>query len=293
MTDILCIKNICKQYPEFELKDISLSLPLGYIMGLVGLNGAGKTTLIKAIMNGVVLQKGDIEVFGLPLHPNEAAIKNRIGYVSDESIFCREWTCHYTGKVMRALYDSWDQQKFDGYLKAWKLNGGKRVKALSRGQQMQLSLAAALSHETDLLILDEPTSGLDPYMRTVFVEEFQKYIENETKSVLFSTHIVADLEKCADFITFIHSGHIVFSKRRDDIAEDYMIIKGGRDVLTPEVKRELIGCRLYDYGFEGLMNIANINVLPPSCEATPAGIEEIMVLFHDISIKDSRKEAGR
>ena len=293
MTSILTARHVCKRFPSFDLHDVCLDLPQGSIMGLVGPNGAGKTTLIKALMNAVVLQSGDVEIFGQPLMANEAAIKDRIGYVGTDPLFCREWTCRHVGAVMRSLYRSWDQSAFDGYVTTWRLDTRKRVKELSQGQQRQLSVAVALSHKTDLLILDEPTSGLDPSMRAAFVDEFQRYVEGGHKSVLFSTHIISDLERCADLVTFIYDGRIVFSQQWDGVAEDYMIVRGRRDELSQALMSVSCGWRMHDFGFEALLPVGELAMLPPSCEATPADMESILVLFRGVPAAKSREEARK
>ncbi|MEG0238026.1 MAG: ABC transporter ATP-binding protein [Clostridium sp.] len=247
------INNITKKYKGFSLEDVSFTLKKGFIMGLVGPNGAGKTTTIKAIMNLIQLNSGNIKIFEESMKENEIGIKDRIGFVYDDCTAFDDFTIEYNKKIISSFYSKWDEDKFNEYLKLFELNRQKKVKDLSKGQKMRFSLAIALSHGAELLILDEPTSGLDPVFRSELLELFFDLIKDSELSILYSTHITADLEKLADYITFIKDGKVQFSKEKDILLEEYSIIKGSLDKLTDDMKKDLIGTKVSKYNFEALI----------------------------------------
>lgn len=249
----LVVGNITKRFSSFVLDDISFTLPKGYIMGLVGSNGAGKTTTIQLILNMLEKDHGDISVFGLDNMINERQIKQNVGVVFDTNFFVDEWTIRDTEKAVSPFYDEWSHDTFMDMLNKFHLSPKLKVGTLSRGMQMRLMLALAFSHNAKLLILDEPTSGLDPLARDELLEMLQEYIKDGEKSVLFSTHITTDLQRVADYITFLEHGKLVFTGSMDDLIQNYLLIKGAPDELTPELNAELIGLRQTKMGFEGLI----------------------------------------
>lgn len=254
MENILEVKGLRKNFKSFALKDISFSLPKGYIMGFIGPNGAGKSTTIKLIMNLLKKDGGQIKVFGKDNIQYEKEIKNHIGFVYDENHFYEELTLHEMKNIIAPFYKTWDDKIFNNYIKMFQLPLNKKVKELSKGMKMKFSLAIALSHNAKLLIMDEPTSGLDPIFRSELLEILQDIIQDGEKSVFFSTHITSDLEKIADYITFIHEGQIVLSTTKDDILDNYCIVKGGLDLLNKDTKKAFVGIRENNYGFEGLID---------------------------------------
>lgn len=249
----LDVNNISKNYNGFSLDNVTFNLKKGFIMGLVGPNGAGKTTTIKAIMNLINLNSGSIKIFEEDLKKNEIEIKDRIGFVYDECNSFEDFSIEYNKKIIAPFYSKWNEDKFNEYLKMFKLDKKKKVKDLSKGQKMRFSLAIALSHEAELLILDEPTSGLDPVFRSELLDLFFDLIKDGELSILYSTHITTDLEKLADYITFIKDGKVEFSKEKDILLEEYSIIKGSVDDLTDDIRRDLIGERISRYNFEALI----------------------------------------
>jgi len=251
---ILEIKNLRKEFKGFTLKDISFSLERGFIMGFIGPNGAGKSTTIKLIMNLLKKDGGEIKVFGLDNIKHEQEIKNRIGFVFDESYFYEELTIQEMKGIIAPVYKNWSDQAFAKYLKEFDLPPRKKIKALSKGMKMKFSLAIALSHEAELLILDEPTSGLDPLIRSELLDILSSLIQDENKGIFFSTHITSDLDKIADYITLIHNGEIVFSSAKDDILDNYGIVKGDRSLLDKEMRKDFIGIKETSFGFEGLVS---------------------------------------
>lgn len=257
MTDhSLVIQNISKSFSGFHLDNISFSLPKGYIMGLVGTNGAGKTTTIKLILNMMEKNCGDISVFGLDAIKNERQIKQKLAVVFDTNIFVDEWTINETERAISPFYDEWNHRTFTEMLEKFQLSPKMKVGKLSRGMQMRLMLACAFSHNAQLLILDEPTSGLDPLARDELMELLQDYIKDGKRSVLFSTHITSDLQKVADYITFLKHGKLVFTGSMDDLLEKYVLIKGAPEELNVELKKHIIGLRQTNMGFEGLISSA-------------------------------------
>ncbi|MGV1066434.1 ABC transporter ATP-binding protein [Clostridium perfringens] len=254
MENVLEIKNISKEYKGFSLKNVSFNIPKGFVMGLIGPNGAGKTTTIKAIMNLINLDSGEIYIFGEDIKKNEISIKDRIGFVYDDCCAFEDFTIRENKKIISKFYSKWDEEKFKYYLEKFALNENKKLKQLSKGQKMRFSLALALSHKAELLILDEPTSGLDPVFRSELLDILFEIIGEEEVSILYSTHITTDLEKLADYITFINNGKIEFSKEKDILLGEYFIVKGALDILNKDLEKELIGLRKTRYNFEGLTN---------------------------------------
>ncbi|MCQ2598084.1 MAG: ABC transporter ATP-binding protein [Treponema sp.] len=215
MNTVLEIKNLCKKYPSFELKDVSFSLKEGSIMGFIGRNGAGKTTTIKSILNFVHPSSGSIVFFGKEMIGNEDEIKQLIGYAPGGINYYPMKTLKKITKITKSFYSSWNDELYEKYMKAFKLDENKKPKELSEGMKVKYNLVLALSHGAELLILDEPTSGLDPVSRDELLTIFEKLRDKGT-SILFSTHITSDLEKCADSITYIKQGQIVDSSSKED-----------------------------------------------------------------------------
>ena len=254
MENALEIKNLTKDYGDFRLNNVSFSLPQGYIMGLIGPNGAGKTTIIKLILNLIHKDGGEIKVFGLDNIRDEVRVKSRLGFVHDTPFFYEHLT--FTLKRIKAtiapFYKGWNDGLFSKLIREFDLPLDKPFRKLSRGMKMKFALALALSHDADLIILDEPTSGLDPVFRRELLTKLGTLIQDEKKSVLFSTHITSDLERIADHITFIHEGEIVFSASKDDVLEKWGIVRGGPEILSEENKKLFRGMRRTEFSFEGL-----------------------------------------
>lgn len=252
MDKILEINNLKKDYKNFSIKDLSLSLDRGYVMGFIGPNGAGKSTTIKLIMNLIRKNGGEIKLFGLDNIKNEREVKERIGFVYDENYFYEELSISKMKKIIAPFYKNWSDDTFNHYLKEFDLDKSQKIKKLSKGMKMKFSLAAALSHNAELIIMDEPTGGLDPVFRREIIDILYSLIQDENKSIFFSTHITTDLDKIADYITFINEGQLVFTKEKDEIAESYSLVKGGLELLNSESKKDFIGIKRNSFGFEAL-----------------------------------------
>jgi len=222
MIAALEVRNLRKRYKGFTLDGVSFTVPAGTIMGLVGANGAGKTTIIKLILNLVRRDGGAIEVFGRDLLAHEKEIKARIGFVHETPAFVEDAHLKDLVAAVAPFYPKWDGSLFRSLATEFGLPLDKKFKKLSHGMKMKFSLA--LAHGADLLILDEPTSGLDPVFRRELLERLSEILQDEGKAVLFSTHITSDLEKTADYITFIHDGALVFSLPKDDVRDSWAVI---------------------------------------------------------------------
>ncbi len=257
MDNVLEINNLRKDYGDFCLKDVTFSLPEGYIMGLIGPNGAGKTTIIKLIMNLIMKQNGSIRVFNKDHVEHEVDIKSRIGFVYDNPNYYEHLNLKQVKNIIRPFYKSWDEKVFMNLVDKFELPLKKNIRKYSRGMVMKAAIAIALSHHADFIIMDEPTSGLDPIFRRELLDLLYELLQSEKKSILFSTHITSDIERIADYITFILNGKIVFSRSKDEVMETYAVVKGGNDLLDEETKKHFRGIRKNEFGFEALT--ADIN----------------------------------
>ena len=253
MENILEIKNLSKKYEGFSLKGINLELPKGTIMGLIGENGAGKSTTIKLILNIIQKEEGEIRIFGLDYQNQEKKIKEEIGVVLDDSFLSEYLNARDIHKIMKNFYKNWDETMFFHVLEKFKLPLDKMIKEFSSGMKMKLKIATAISHQPKLLILDEPTSGLDPVTRNEILDIFQEFIQEEENSILVSSHITSDLEYIADYITFMKEGEIVFTKTRDDLLENYGIVKCSEEDFTRIDKTDFIKYKKNRYEYEVLI----------------------------------------
>ena len=254
MENILEIKNLCKKYNGFELKNVNIALPKGVIMGFIGENGAGKTTTIRAILNLLNDTTGEIKVFGLDNKVCEKQIKEDIGVVLDDSFFSDTITPKDINNIMKNIYKNWEENVYKQYLERFKLPINKSIKEHSSGMKMKLKLAVALSHKAKLLILDEPTSGLDPIARNEILDVFQEFIQDENNSILVSSHITSDLEHIADYITFISNGKVVLNKSKDELLDNYGIVKCSEEQFKEIDKKDYINYKKRKYEYELLID---------------------------------------
>lgn len=275
--ELLSVQNLSKRYKTFALEDVSFTLESGYIMGFIGRNGAGKTTTLKTMLNLVHADGGKVSLFGQDFFQNEFACKQKIAFMMGGVNYYRKNKLKTISSVVKRFYDEWDDSVYESYLKRFDLDPNKKVDELSAGMKVKFALALALSHNAKLLILDEPTSGLDPVSRDDLLELFQELIEDGERSILFSTQITSDLEKCADFITYIKNGKILESCDKDNFLGSYKIVSGTNEQFTDAVKRMLIGYKKNAFGFTGLIKTEDLP--KTSLEAGPADIESIMIYF--------------
>jgi ABC-2 type transport system ATP-binding protein len=272
----LAVRCLSKRFDGFSLEEVSFELESGYVMGFIGPNGAGKTTTINAIMGLCKRDSGEIAVFGGD--PRNRAVRERIGFVFDECPF-RGLSAIECGAYYGPAYRLWDQQRFSEYLGRFGIDPRKLVDKLSKGQKMKLSLAFCLSHGAELLIMDEPTSGLDPLFRRELLDLVYEVIQDEGKAVFFSTHITADLERVADFVTFINGGRIVFSLPVTEALERYSLARGAEAELDGELRSLCVGAVRNPLGFTALtQRRADIERLRPGrIVFEKPSLEDIMV----------------
>ncbi len=274
--EMLSVQNLSKKYEKFTLKDVSFSLETGYIMGFIGCNGAGKTTTLKSMLGLVHADSGKVSIMGEEFASNEFNCKQKIGLVLGGVDYYPKKKLKVIADVTKRFYPEWDNDEYERCLKRFELDPEKRVDELSAGMRVKFSLALALSHHARLLILDEPTSGLDPVSRDDLIELFQEIIEDGEHSILFSTHITSDLEKCADYITYIKDGELLTSTEKDSFTDSYRAVKGTAGQLTDAFSQKLIGCRKHSFGFEALIRTENLPV-PDGVEVSPADLDTIMI----------------
>lgn len=257
MEPALQINGLTKEYPGFKLDHVSFTLPCGTIMGLIGENGAGKSTTINAVLDLIRKDDGNILFWGKELSHNPRQLKEDIGVLFDGINFYETLTPVKVGKISAAAYRQWDPAAYKGFLDQFQLPADKEIKTFSKGMKMKLSIAAALSHHPKLLILDEATSGLDPVMRDDILDVFLDFIQDETHSILMSSHITTDLEKVADYITFIHQGKIVFSKPKDELIYNYGILRCGTEDFHRLDPADILAWRKNDYQWDVLVEDKN------------------------------------
>ena len=285
-TMALAVTGVTKHYDSgFALDDVTFDLPKGYIMGLIGPNGAGKSTLIKLILNMIRRGHGSIQVLGLDNIIDEEAVKEQLGVVFDLSYLYEQWKVSKVERIVAPLYPAWNGERYRRYLDDFGLggaqNGKKKIRDLSRGMQMKLMLAIALSHDAKLLILDEPTSGLDVLARDELMDMLHAYIEDGEHSVLFSTHITADLERAADFITYITGGRLYYTGPKDEFEESFRIVKGGPDELAQLPAGVVLGSHTYQTGFDALVrsdSLGTVSAAVADIVVEPASIDDIIRL---------------
>jgi ABC-2 type transport system ATP-binding protein len=280
MENAIKVKGLTKRYSGFELSDVTFNLPRGTVMGFIGRNGAGKTTTIKLIMGLIHKNSGSIEVLGKEMGPDSVEIREKIGFVYDEQAFYGGiMTLRNVGKMTGRFYKEWSNDEFSRLIKNFDLDPEQKTEALSRGQRTKLSIAIALSHNAELLIMDEPSSGLDPVFRNEFIDILYRIIQDEHRSILFSTHITTDLEKIADYITLIDNGRVVFSDAKDDILDRYKIVKGPLNRLDEKGREMCVGIREMRTGFEALSASADKLTALIGADAITqrATLEDIMV----------------
>lgn len=279
MKNILEVKNLQKSYSDFVLGPISTCFPGGVIIGLIGENGAGKTTFIKSLL-GIIQSEGSIQIFGRDMNKEACEIKEDIGVVLDNSFFPEVMTANDIHKIMKNLYKNWDPGLFFSYLDKFSLPRNKAIKTFSKGMRKKLEIVTSLAHHPKFLILDEPTSGLDPIVRKEVLDLFLDFIQDEEHTLLLSTHITSDLEHIADYILFLDKGHIVLEETRDDIMDNYGILKCGIEDFSSIVKGDVIRFLKNKYGYEILVkNPELLKKKYPKMVMDKITLEELMVLL--------------
>lgn len=272
MESVIQFTNVNKAFNDFAIKNLTFEIKKGFVTGFVGANGTGKSTAIKLLMNLLQPDSGEVKVFGLNYKDHEKEIKQKIGFVYDEHVFYDHLTLQEMKNLIQPVYTQWDDELFYKYVEQFQLPlKKKKLKTFSKGMMMKASLAIALSHHAELIIMDEPTAGLDPVFRRDFLNLLHEIVQDGEKTIFFSTHITSDLDRIADYIAFLHNGELIFMHEFYTIAEKYVLVKGGLDLLDPDTEKEFIAIRKTELGFEGL-----------SCNK-----EQVMQLFGDLALYET------
>ena len=280
MKNCIELRGLCKSYGDFALRDLDLTLPGGTILGLIGENGAGKTTTIKCILGMTRPDSGTVTVLGQPMGPDSAALKQEVGVVLDECFFHDTLRPKDLPPILAPIYRGWDRELYRDCLARYGLPENKLIREFSRGMKMKLSLAAALAHRPHLLVLDEATAGLDPVVRDEILDEFLAFISDEDHAILMSSHITSDLEKAADYITYLHQGRVILSDSKDNIRDSYGRVACTAGQLEQIEPGDLLRVRRNSFGCEGLTpDRAAFHQKYPALLVEPLSLEDLMVLI--------------
>lgn len=282
MEHILELNQVSKSFPKsgFLLDKVSFSLPYGAIMGFVGENGAGKTTTIGCMLNTLLKDSGTIRLFGKEMSDKDTEMREKIGVVYDGDNFPGYLTAGQLSKIMSGLYASWDNALFLQYLENFHISGKQKIKSYSKGMTMKLAIATALSHHPQLLILDEATSGLDPVMRDDILDILLDFVQDEKHSILLSSHITSDLEKVADYITFIHNGRLYLTASKNDFMYNYAVMRCKESQFRTLDKSEILAYRKRDYQIDVLVSDKKkMQRKYKDIVIDPVSVDEIMLLL--------------
>lgn len=274
---ILEVSELCKKYRGFQIQNVSFSLEAGYILGLIGRNGAGKTTLMKLIQNIVIPNSGTVHISGLDYKKNEVKAKNEIGFIM-ENPFLDRISLKKNAALFGRFYKKYDPEIVASYMKRFDLNPEQEYGELSKGMQTKFQLSFALAHQAKLLIMDEPTGGLDPIFRREFLSILQEVAQEQEVGIIISTHITSDLDKIADYIALIDDGELIFYKTKEELMDEYWLVKGSRELLKKIPNSMFVSIRKRNQGFEALTS--NKPMCERYCEDTD------QVLFERASIED-------
>lgn len=272
------VDGLRKKYDQFELGEISFSIPEGSIVGFIGENGAGKTTTMKAILGLIHMDGGSVQIFGKERDDRDCTWKEHVGVALDTCRFPDNMTAQQVGKMMMQMYKTWDQDKYMHYLKRFSIPFDKRVKEYSRGMGMKLTLAVALSHDTRLLILDEATSGLDPVIRNEILDLFLDFVQEENHTIFLSSHITSDVEKVADYILVIHEGKLLLYENKDTLLYDYGIIKCPKGYKEQLSHIDSIGMKENPHNLEILVRNRNVSI-PEGAVMDHVSLEDILLFL--------------
>lgn len=271
--ELLSVSGLTKRYPAFTLDGVSFQVRKGEIMGLIGRNGAGKSTTLKCLNGLVHRDGGDICYFGLPLEGNEQEIRSRVAFMTGGVDYYVRKKLRVITDVTRRFYPDWDEQAYRRYMERFQLDENKTPATLSAGMRVKYSLTLALSHRAELLMLDEPTSGLDPISRDELLDVFLQ-LQREGASILFSTHITSDLEKCADRVTYICGGRVQCSEEFSSFVSRYRMVHT-QQILTKEQEALLLGAKPAKHGLTALVAAENAEKL--GIPTAPATLEDVMI----------------
>lgn len=273
MNNAIEVRNLCKSYPGFALKDISFAVPQGLCCGFVGVNGAGKSTTLRIMANLAYPDSGEVRLLGRP--SRDPFTKEETAFLFEQPYFQEDWTPGDIEKALRPFYRSWDGARYRDCLGRFGLDRKKKFKNMSRGMKQKLAMAVHLSRQTRILLLDEPTGGLDPAARDELLDIFREYMVPEDRTILFSTHITGDLERIADWIVYIRDGAIAYQGGREELLSSYCMVRGRS--LPPEKQKYALGLRRTDSGYECLMALEHIGGLPSGTVTESPSIGDVIV----------------
>ncbi|MDE6260080.1 MAG: ABC transporter ATP-binding protein [Oscillospiraceae bacterium] len=280
MSAVLELDRLTKHYPGFCLDGLTLTVPSGTIMGLIGENGAGKTTTINLMIHAIEKDGGEIRIFGKDNIICEKELKQSIGMVQDTCNLPLMFTISDIETVMGRIYADWDREQFRALVQRFDLPAGQELWTFSKGMKVKLNFAIALAHHSRLLLLDEATSGLDPVMRDEILDLLLDFVQDEGNSVLLSTHITSDLEKIADYVAFLHEGKLLFCKPKDELVYHYGIVHCGAEQFANMDKKDIVAWRKQDYEHQVLVaDRAGIARKYPGYLIDPAALDDIMLLY--------------
>ena len=274
------IDHLTKHYPDFTLNDITLHIPSGSIVGVIGENGAGKSTLFRSMLGIIHCDAQHLQYFGQNFREIEKEIKEQIAVIFDHTHFNQKFTPKFIGSLMSRTYRNWNMETYQNYLSHFHIPPTKRLEKFSRGMKMKLEFAIAFSHDARLWILDEATSGLDPIVRDDVLSMIRTFTEEEDHTVLMSSHITSDLDKIADYIAYIHEGRLVFMKSCEEIQEDHGVIHAGKDLLTALNSEDVIAYIKEPYSYSILISHrSSIQQTFPDLEIQRPSVEELMLFY--------------
>ena len=248
------IKNLEKSMGDFKLHIDSLEIKEGFVTGIIGTNGAGKTTLMKLIMNILNQDYGKIKIFGEDFDKNKKHIKELIGYLGHETLYPVDFTLEDIKSSISIFYKNWDEKLFRDYIEDFNLNLQEKYKNLSKGQKVKFDLAMILSYHPKLIILDEPTANLDPIFRGEFLQVLQLQMEKDLSTLIYCTHITSDLDKIGDYFIAMDKGKIIFNEDIENIMNNYVIVKGRKELLNEETEEVFQYVTENEFGFRGISN---------------------------------------
>ncbi|WP_329384241.1 ABC transporter ATP-binding protein [Anaerofustis butyriciformans] len=280
MEYVLEVNNLTKEYKDFKLDDISLKIPKGSVVGLIGENGAGKSTFINSILNINEPEKGEVKIFNKNINEHEKDIKEDIAVIFDKSHYSEYMNAKIIGKMLSKIYKNWDNEKYYSLLDNFGLPVNKKIKKFSKGMKMKLEFALAFSHSPKFLILDESTSGLDPVFRDEILELLRSYTENEENSILISSHITSDLDKISDYIAFIHEGKLQFVKEYEDIHDNYGVLSCKKDFFDSLNPDDIVFYRKEAFSYKVLVkNRMELMNVYKDLIIENASVEDVMLFY--------------
>lgn len=273
--DKLTIKNLCKHYQNFDIDNVSLSIPSGSVVGLIGENGAGKSTIIKSILGITKIDGGEISFNGTDIRNLSKEEKQKIAFVLDDSGLPQNLDLKTMNKMFSSIYSTWNVNLFNEYVQKFNLPQDKEYSKFSKGMKMKVALAVAFSHESELLILDEPTSGLDPVVRDEILELLYDYC-NDDKAIIISSHITSDLEKICDYVIYVHNGKVVMSEQKDELLQKYAIYQLDQKQLLELQPQAVSRVLKKEFGMEVL---ALKECMPKDFDYRPIALDDIMLFY--------------